>query len=45
MSIDAAGRRSAPNRRFEFHKRSQLFIRVLNETFSIAALCVKNVVP
>jgi hypothetical protein len=27
-----------PNRRFQFHKRSQLFIRVHNETLSVAAM-------
>jgi hypothetical protein len=30
------------NRRFEFQKRSQLFIRVHNETLSVAAMCVSN---
>ncbi len=25
-----------PNRRFQFHKRSQFFIRPHNETFSVA---------
>ena len=28
------------NRRFEFHKRSQLFIRTHNETLAIVAMCV-----
>jgi hypothetical protein len=28
------------NRQFQFHKRSQLFIRVHNETFSVVAMCV-----
>jgi len=27
---------ATPNRRFQFHKRSQLFIRVHNETLSVA---------
>ena len=37
------GRRDcAANRRFEFHKRSQLFIRVHNESLSVAAMCVCN---
>jgi hypothetical protein len=31
-----------PSRRFEFHKRSQLFIRTHNETLSVAAMCVCN---
>jgi len=31
-----------PNRRFEFHKRHQLFIRAHNETLSIAAMRVSN---
>ena len=30
------------NRRFKFHKRGQLFIRSHNETFSIAAMCVRD---
>jgi hypothetical protein len=30
------------NRRFEFQKRSQLFIRVHNETLSVAAMRVCN---
>jgi hypothetical protein len=30
------------NRRFEFQKRRQLFIRVHNETLSIVAMCVCN---
>jgi len=30
------------NRRFEFQKRSQLFIRVHNEPFSVAAVRVSN---
>jgi hypothetical protein len=29
-------------RRFKFHKRSQLFIRVCNETFSVIAMRVCN---
>jgi hypothetical protein len=31
-----------PNRRFEFHKRSQLFIRSHDETLSVVAMCVRN---
>jgi hypothetical protein len=27
---------------FKFHQRSQLFIRVHNETLSVAAMCVRN---
>ena len=30
------------NRRFEFHKRSQLFIRSYNETLSVGAMRVSN---
>jgi hypothetical protein len=30
------------NRRFEFQKRRQLFIRMHNETLSVAAMCVSN---
>ena len=30
------------NRRFEFHKRRQFFIRVYNETLSVVAVCVSN---
>jgi hypothetical protein len=30
------------NRRFEFHKSGQLFIRVHNETLSVAAMRVGN---
>ena len=30
------------HRRFEFQKRSQLFIRARNETLSVAAMCVRN---
>ena len=30
------------NRRFNFHKRCQLFIRVHNETLSVAAMRVCN---
>jgi hypothetical protein len=33
---------AATNRRFEFDKRSQLFVGVHNETFSVAAVCVNN---
>jgi hypothetical protein len=30
------------SRRFQFHKRSQLFIRVHNVTLSVSAVCVCN---
>jgi hypothetical protein len=30
------------NRRFQFHKRSQLFIRVHDETLSVVAMRVSN---
>jgi hypothetical protein len=32
----------APDRRFQFDKRNQLFIRARNETLSIAAMRVSN---
>jgi hypothetical protein len=31
-----------PNRRFEFEKRAQLFIRTHNKLLSVAAMCVCN---
>jgi hypothetical protein len=30
------------NHRFQFHKRSQLFLRSHNQTLSVAAMCVSN---
>jgi hypothetical protein len=33
---------ASADRRFEFHKRGQLFIRVHNETLSVVAVCVSN---
>ena len=30
------------NRRFQFQKRRQLFIRSHNETLSVVAMCVRN---
>jgi hypothetical protein len=33
---------ASANRRFEFHKRRQLFIRTHNETLSVVAMCVNN---
>jgi hypothetical protein len=36
------GRVSSANHRFEFHKRSQLFISPHNETLSVATLRVTN---
>ncbi|PYI57993.1 MAG: hypothetical protein DMC59_09550 [Verrucomicrobia bacterium] len=33
---------TSTNRRFQFHKRRQLFIRTHNETLSVAAICVNN---
>jgi hypothetical protein len=33
---------AATNRRFEFHKRSQLFICTHDEALSVAAVCVRN---
>jgi hypothetical protein len=30
------------NRRFKFHKRSQLFIRTHNETLSVVAMRISN---
>jgi len=35
-------RRYDPDCRFEFHKRSQLFIGLHNETLSVAAMSVNN---
>jgi hypothetical protein len=32
--------RRKSNRRFEFQKRRQLFVRTHNETLSVAAVCV-----
>jgi hypothetical protein len=34
--------RKTRDRWFQFQKRSQLFLRVRNETFSVAAMCVCN---
>ena len=34
--------RSATDRSFQFHKRSQLFIRTHNETLSVVAMRVSN---
>jgi hypothetical protein len=36
-----------PNRRFKFHKRYQLFIRVHNETLSVVAVrvCIREAGP
>jgi hypothetical protein len=33
---------ASPNHGFQFYKRSQLFIRMHNETLSVAAMCVSN---
>jgi hypothetical protein len=33
---------ASANRRFQFHKRSQLFIRADNKTFSVAAMRISN---
>jgi hypothetical protein len=33
---------ASTDRRLEFHKCSQLFIRTHNETLSVAAMCVNN---
>jgi hypothetical protein len=35
-------RAASANRRFEFRKRSQQFIRVHNETLSVAAMRINN---
>ena len=45
VSLDSAWVREtgrSPNRRFQFHKRSQLFIRTHNETLAIVAMRVCN---
>jgi hypothetical protein len=41
---DRTGRSSAASayRRFQLHKRRQLFIGTHNETLSVAAMCVRN---
>jgi hypothetical protein len=36
------GRCGGPNRRFEFEKRCQLFIRTHNETLSVPTMCVQQ---
>jgi hypothetical protein len=36
------GSRANTDRRFQFHKRSQSFIRSHNEPLSVAAMCVSN---
>jgi hypothetical protein len=33
---------ASANRRFQFQKGGQLFIRTHNETLSVAAMCVNN---
>jgi hypothetical protein len=33
---------ASANRRFQFRKRRQLFIRMHNETLSVVAMCVCN---
>jgi hypothetical protein len=33
---------ATPNRRFDFEKRSQLFVCAHNETLSVGAMCVNN---
>jgi hypothetical protein len=33
---------ATPNRRFEFHKRSQLFIRAHNETLFVTAMRIRD---
>ena len=38
----SSGRSAASNRRFQFQKRSQLFIRAHNETLSVVAMRVNN---
>jgi hypothetical protein len=35
-------KRATTKRRFQFHKRSQFFIRTRYETLSVAAMCVFN---
>jgi hypothetical protein len=35
-------RYASTSRQFEFHKRRQLFIRMHNETLSVAPTCVSN---
>jgi hypothetical protein len=33
---------ATPNRRFQFHKRGQLFIGTHDEPLSVVAVCVSN---
>jgi len=40
--ISLASQDNSPDRRVQFHKRSQLFIRTTNETLSVVAMCVGN---
>jgi hypothetical protein len=40
--VTSISRPAGSNRRFKFHKRSQLFIRADNETLSVAAMRVSN---
>jgi hypothetical protein len=42
LYLDARNLKSASNRRFQFYKRRQLFIRTHNETLSIVAMRVSN---
>jgi hypothetical protein len=41
-SIKRQAVRGGANRRFKFHKRGQLFLRMHNETLSVAAMRVNN---
>jgi hypothetical protein len=41
-TVSSKKRAATPNRRFEFEKRSELFIRVHNEPLSVIAMRVSN---
>jgi hypothetical protein len=38
----SSGRSAGSNRRFQFKKRGQLFIRMHDETLSVIAMCICN---
>jgi hypothetical protein len=42
LRTSQADSRLTPNRRFKFHKRRQLLIRMHNETLSVVAMRVNN---
>jgi len=42
VRLSGCGRDCAANRKFKFHKRRQLLIRVHNETLAVPAMRVRN---